>query len=455
MEAVSTARLEDWDKKYVWHPFTQMMVYAREKPLIIERGEGSYLYDTDGNKYLDGISSLWVTVHGHKKEEINRAIRQQLDRVAHSTLLGLANVPSILLAKKLAEITPPGLNKVFYSDNGATAVEIALKMAFQYWRQQDSKEFKSKQKFVSLVNAYHGDTIGSVSVGGMDLFHSIFKPLLFEVIHAPSPYCYRCPEGKDRARCSMECLEKLDRILERHHHELAGVIIEPVVQGAAGMLVAPEGYLGGVGGLCKKHNVLLIADEVAVGFYRTGKMLACEHEVVQPDLMCLAKGITGGYLPLAATLATDDIYSAFLGEVDEFKTFYHGHTYTGNPLACAAALANLELLEEKGFQAALQEKIAHFARNLKRFWELDHVGDVRQKGMMAGIELVENRDGSRPYPPGANIGHRVALEARKNGIIIRPLGNVIVLMPILSMSREELDELTRITYGAIKEVTGP
>jgi adenosylmethionine-8-amino-7-oxononanoate aminotransferase len=453
MGVISTAQLEAWDKEYVWHPFTQMKGYRKEKPLIVERGEGSYLYDTEGNRYLDGTSSLWVNVHGHKKDEIDRAVRDQLDRVAHSTLLGLANTPSILLAKRLVEITPPGLNKVFYSDSGATAVEIAIKIAYQYWQQQGREEFRPKKKFISLAEAYHGDTIGSVSVGGMDLFHRLFKPLLFETIHAPAPYCYRCFLGRDRGSCAMECVQAVEQLLDRHHQEVAGFVIEPLVQGAAGMLVAPEGYLSMISRLCRRYNVLFIADEVAVGFGRTGKMFACDHEEVSPDLMCLAKGITGGYLPLAATMATDEIYNAFLGEIEEFKTFYHGHTYTGNPLACAAALANLELIEKSNLIGGLQEKIYFLADGLERFWELNHVGDIRQKGMMAGIELVEDRVTKRPYPPGTNIGHRVILEARKNGLIIRPLDNVIVLMPVLSMSLPELGELLRITYSAIKKVT--
>jgi len=453
MKNVNVNQLEIWDKQYVWHPFTQMRGYLGEKPLIVDRGEGSYLYDVEGNRYLDGTSSLWVNVHGHVKEEINSVIREQLDRVAHSTLLGLANVPSVLLAKKLVEITPSGLNKVFYSDSGATSVEIALKIAYQYWQQQRREEYRSRRKFISLNEAYHGDTIGSVSVGGMDLFHSKFKPLLFETIHAPAPYCYRCPMGKNKDTCSMECLKEVESILDRHHREVAAFLIEPLVQGAAGMVVAPEGYLTAVSKLCKQYNVLLIADEVAVGFGRTGKMFACDHEGVRPDLMCLAKGITGGYLPLAATMATDLIYDAFLGEIEDFKTFYHGHTYTGNPLACSAALANLDLMEKINFIDGLQEKTVFLADGLKRFRNLEHVGDIRQKGMMVGIELVEDRPGKRLYPPGTNIGHRVILEARKNGLIIRPLGHVIVLMPILSMSLPQLEELLNITFNAIKTVT--
>jgi adenosylmethionine-8-amino-7-oxononanoate aminotransferase len=448
------ALLEQWDKEYVWHPFTQMQQYTREKPLIIARGEGSYLIDVEGKRYLDGVSSLWVTVHGHCHPALNRAIKEQLDEIAHSTLLGLANIPSILLAKKLVEITPPGLNKVFYSDAGATAVEIALKMAFQYWQQKEGGRFRNKTKFISLVEAYHGDTIGSVSVGGISLFHGIFKPLLFECLHAPAPYCYRCPLERERESCGMACADRLEELLKEHHQEVAAVIIEPLVQGAAGMITAPDGFLRRVRELCTRYNVLLIADEVAVGFGRTGRLFACEHERVSPDLMCLAKGITGGYLPLAATLTTDEVYSAFLGKPEEGKTFYHGHTYTGNPLACAAALASIELFEKENLLAALQPKIELLHRKLEGFWELPHVGDIRQRGMMVGIELVADKKTKQPYPKEEQVGHRVILEARRRGLVIRPLDNVIVLMPVLAMSEEELNQVLEITYESIAVVTG-
>lgn len=454
MKNYKPEQLEQWDKQYVWHPFTQMRQWQREKPLIIEKGAGSYLYDVEGNKYLDGISSLWVTVHGHGKKAINRAVREQLDQLAHSTLLGQANVPSTLLARKLAAITPPGLNKVFYSDSGSTAVEIGLKIAYQYWQQKGDEKYKTKRKFVSLVNAYHGDTIGSVSVGGIDLFHKIFAALLFETISAPAPYCYRCPLNLSPAACSTACLRELESLLDRRRHEIAGMVIEPLVQGAAGMVVAPEGYLAKVRELCTRYNILLIADEVAVGFGRTGKMFACEHEGVKPDIMCLAKGITGGYLPLAATMTTDEIYNAFLGETDEYKTFYHGHTYTGNPVACAAALANLELFEQERLIDSLQEKVSFFSAGLKKFTDLEHVGDVRQKGLMAGIEIVADTAAKEPFGVKHNVPHRIVLEARKNGLIIRPLDNVLVLMPILSMSVAELRQVLDITYAAVKKVTG-
>ncbi|MDD4588598.1 MAG: adenosylmethionine--8-amino-7-oxononanoate transaminase [Heliobacteriaceae bacterium] len=453
MTTYPVEQLSRWDKEYVWHPFTQMQEYRREEPLIIERGEGSFLIDVRGNRYLDGISSLWVNVHGHNHPRLNLALKNQLDHIAHSTLLGLANVPSIKLAKKLVAITPPGLNKVFYSDAGATAVEIAIKIAFQYWQQYEGGRYKTKTKFVSLGEAYHGDTIGSVSVGGMDLFHAMYKPLLFHGYQIPAPFCYRCSFGQTAGSCRQECLTVAEQVISTHTAKIAALIIEPLVQGAAGMIVQPPGYLRRLREICTRHNVLLICDEVAVGFGRTGTLFASEQEGVHPDLMCVAKGLTGGYLPLAATLTTDKVFDAFLGDHAEAKTFFHGHTYTGNPLGCAVALESIRLMEEGDLINSTREKAAVLARELERFNELEHVGEIRRQGMMIGIELVKNRTTKEPYPREMNIGHQVVLHARRNGLIIRPLDNVIVLMPILAMSLEELKQVVDITYASIKAVT--
>lgn len=446
-------RLVQWDKNYVWHPFTQMQMWNATDPLIIERGEGSYLIDVLGNRYLDGTSSLWVTVHGHVHPVLTQAIKEQVDKIAHTTLLGLANIPSIQLAKKLVEISPPGLNKVFYSDAGATSVEIALKIAFQYWQQQTAPQWRRKKRFISLREAYHGDTVGAVSVGGIDLFHVTYRDLLFAGYNAPTPYCYRCPLGQVRDKCNFACVLAVENIMAEHHREIAAMIVEPLVQGAAGMITAPDGYLRKIRELCTKYNILMIADEVAVGFGRTGTMFACEQEGVSPDIMCIAKGLTGGYLPLAATLTTDIIYQAFLGEHGHCKTFFHGHTYTGNPVGCAVALANIEVFE----QTQLLQHVRYLARimtgELERFKNLHHVGDIRQKGLMVGIELVKDKQTNEPYPWEENIGHQVILDARKQGLIIRPLGNVIVLMPLLGMSEKELQQVIAITYQAIKTIT--
>lgn len=441
--------LQTWDHTYLWHPFTPMKLWSEEKPLIIQRGKDFRLQDVEGRWYIDGVSSLWVTVHGHSQPALNSALKRQIKEIAHSTLLGLSHPPAITLAKELIKIVPQGLQRVFYSDSGSTAVEIALKMAFQYWANQGQSQKKS---FVCLENAYHGDTIGAVSVGGIPLFHQVYGPLLFKTYQAPSPYCYRCSLKKDPAHCQRACLERLGRILEKHHDSLAAVILEPLVQGAAGMIGYPAGYLKQVREWCSRYHVLLIADEVAVGFGRTGTLFACEQEEVTPDLLCLGKGITGGYLPLAATVTTEKIYKAFLGKVEEGKTFFHGHTYTGNPLACAAALANLGLMENPGFFPGLQKKIAWLEKELIPFSGLPKVGEVRQKGFMVGIELVKNQKTREPFPVKARTGHQVIMEARNLGIIIRPLGDVIVLMPPLSISIKGLKQLLEGTWRAIQTV---
>ncbi|MBM4122566.1 MAG: adenosylmethionine--8-amino-7-oxononanoate transaminase [Nitrospira sp.] len=445
-------RLADWDRQFLWHPFTQMLEWEREPPLIIERGTGPYLIDTQGRQYLDGVSSLWVNVHGHRHPVLDRAIRDQLTRIAHSTLLGLSNQPAIRLARELIRLAPPGLTKVFYSDNGSTAVEVALKMAVQYWRQRDPKA-GPKRSFLRLQLAYHGDTVGAMSVGGIELFRDRFRPLLFPALRADPPYCYRCPLGLTYPSCAMACLDPIERILKRRHRDLAGVIIEPLVQAAAGMVTAPPGYLARLRRLCTRHQVLLIADEVATGFGRTGRMFACEHEGVTPDLMAISKGLTGGYLPLGATLATDEIYQAFLGDYAEWKAFFHGHSYTGNPLGCAVALANLSVFRKERTLVRMRRGIAALRRLLRPLARLSHVGDIRQRGYMVGIELVKDRETKAPYPVTDRIGHRVTMEARRCGLITRPLGNVIVLMPPLSTTIRDLARMVSALHESIKVVT--
>jgi adenosylmethionine-8-amino-7-oxononanoate aminotransferase len=441
--------LKKWDREHLWHPFTQMQGFRGEEPLIISRGEGIYLYDIQGNRYLDGVSSLWANLHGHRRRELDRALVAQLSQVAHSTLLGIAHPPAIVLARRLVELAPAGLNKVFFSDNGSTAVEVALKVAFQFWRNRGQSR---KQRFLKLSGAYHGDTLGAVSVGGIPLFHEIYRPLLFDTLEAPAPYCYRCPHRED---CREQCLARLEELVAAHHQELAAVILEPVMQGAGGMIPQPPGYLAKVREVTRRHQVLLIADEVAVGFGRTGKMFACEHEGVSPDLLCLAKGITGGYLPLAATLATDEVYQAFLGEYQEFKTFFHGHTYTGNPLAAVVGLASLDIFVHDRVLKGLLAKIEQLAGRLQKMAEHPQVGDIRQRGLMVGLELVADKGSREPFPPARRTGHRVILAARQLGAILRPLGDVIVLMPPLCITPAELDTLCDITAAAIKQgVTG-
>ena len=440
-------RLLDLDLRHVWHPFTQMQVWPDDQPLVIVAGEGNYLIDARGSRYLDGVSSLWVNIHGHRKAEIDEALIAQLRQVAHTTLLGLASAPSIELAARLVKLAPPGLNRVFYSDSGSTAVEVAIKMAFQYWRQKGRPE---KRVFVALKEAYHGDTVGAVSAGGIDLFHEIFQELLFPVTRIPTPYRYRWPGPGD---CATACLDAAEALFEQRGKELAALIIEPLVQGAAGMITQPVGFLRELAALCRRHDVLLICDEVATGFGRTGTMFAVEQERVAPDLLCLAKGLTGGYLPLAATLATDRVYEGFLGTVQDKRTFFHGHSYTGNPLACAAALASLDLFESENILERIKPVIATLAEKLASIGELEHVGEVRQRGMMIGIELVRDRSTKTEYPYGECVGHRVCLAARKRGVLLRPLGNVVVLMPPLSLTSAEAGWLGDVVKESIDEVT--
>ncbi|HSD76764.1 MAG TPA: adenosylmethionine--8-amino-7-oxononanoate transaminase, partial [Solirubrobacteraceae bacterium] len=425
---MTTRELQDLDRRVLWHPFTQQQGWTTEEPpLLIERAEGCTVYDSDGNAYLDGTSSLWCNVHGHRHPRIDAAVRAQLDRVAHTTLLGLSHPSAVELAARLVELAPGDLARVFYSDNGSTACEIALKMAYQ-WHHQRGEWWRAG--FVCLESSYHGDTLGSVSVGGIDLFHSLYRPLLFQTHRA------RAGDPAD-----------LRRILAEHGERIAAVIVEPLVQGAGGMLVQPDGYLRAVRELCDEFGVFLICDEVATGFGRTGTLFACEQEGVAPDLLCVAKGLTGGYLPLAATLATERVYAGFLGAFDEFRTFFHGHTYTGNPLACAAGLATLDVFDEERTLERLQPKIALLGELLDELVApLPAVREVRRRGFMTGIEL-------EPLPVARRTGHRVTLEARARGAIVRPLGDVVVLMPPLAISEPDLRRLVAITAESIAAAT--
>jgi adenosylmethionine-8-amino-7-oxononanoate aminotransferase len=448
----TTQELQHIDRTNVWHPFTQMAEWTQQDQLIIESGKDNWLIDTKGNHYLDGVSSLWTNVHGHRVPEIDKAVQEQLTKIAHTTMLGLASVPATELAKRLVEILPEGLTRVFYSDSGSTAVEVALKIAFQF-QQQAEKGDPNRIKFISMQNAYHGDTIGSVAVGGMDLFHATYKHMLFQGEKVITPYCYRCPFGKEKDTCDRECFQHVEDVLEQHGSTAAAFVIEPLVQGAAGQLMHPAGYLTHVRNLCTRHNIILIADEVAVGFGKTGTMFACEQESITPDIICLAKGISAGYLPLAATVASEDIYNGFLGKHEEFKTFFHGHTYTGNPLACAAAIANLDYFEANSVMEKLQPKITHLQNKLAFMLELEHVGEIRNRGIMTGIELVQDKATKTSFETAEKMGHKVCMEARKHGVIIRNLGDVIVLMPPLSITLDEIDLLCNATTEAIKAVT--
>lgn len=438
------------DARVLWHPFAQMQGFHDDAPPMIVAAEGNELIDADGRRYLDGVSSLWCNVHGHRVPAIDDAIRRQLERVAHTTLLGLGAEASIECAEALLAVAPAGLSRVFFSDSGSTAVEIALKLAFQFQRQNGRPE---RQHFLTLGESYHGDTIGSVSLGGSELFHGIFGPLLFGKRTLPTPYGYRAPEGHTAESWGEHCAAEAERVIAATAHELAAVVLEPLIQGAAGMIVQPRGYLARVAASCRAHDVLLVLDEVATGFGRTGSMFACEQEGVCPDLLCVAKGLTGGYLPLAATLATERLYEGFLGPFESKRTFFHGHTYTGNALACAAATASLALFRTNDVLGALPAKLSRMAAWLEQIAALPHVGEVRRVGAMVGIELVQERGSKAPYDYAQRIGHRVIVAAREDAVLLRPLGNVVVWMPPLSITAAQLDRLGAATLRAIRAVT--
>ncbi len=449
MNEPTAEQLKRWDREHYWHGFTQMAEY---EPWIIDRAEGCTLVTIDGERVLDGVSSLWCNVHGHRHPRIDAAVREQLDRVAHVTSLGGGNTTTVRLARRLAEIAPGDLNHVFFSSDGACSVEIALKMALQYWQQCAAPQ-PNKTRYVALGEAYHGDTVGSVSLGGVDRFHATFRPLLFDVLRLPMPDSYRLPDGIAPQDAAAHYLAQAEALLRDRHDEIAALVIEPLVQGAAGMVMHPPGYLRGLRALTQKYNVLLIADEVAVGVGRTGTMFACAQENVVPDLLCLGKGLTGGYLPMAVTLASDRVYEAFLGEYEQLKTFFHGHTYGGNPLAAAAALATLDVFQEERTLENLPQKIARMGEHLCRIAEYPHVGSARQRGMMAGIELVRDRATQQPFAWQERRGLAVCQHARSRGVWLRPLGDVVILMPPLAVSLDELDRILLAAEHGIREAT--
>ena len=449
-------QLAQMDKACLWHPFTPMRQWIAGELMIIEAAEGFELIDAQGRRYIDGFSSLWCNLHGHRVPAIDRAIREQLDRVAHSTLLGFGSAASIEAARRLVEITPAGLAKVFFSDSGASAVEVALKMAFQYYANLGQPR---RRRFLALREGYHGDTVGAMSVGAVEVFHERFRSLLFDVTFVDTPNPYHNPAGDVTGQA---VLKQIDEALAAAPGEYCAVILEPLIQGAAGMLTQPPGFLSSLSELTRRHDVLLIADEVATGFCRTGKLFACEHENVTPDLMCLGKGLTGGYLPVAATMATKEIFDAFCGKVDEGRTFYHGHTFTGNALGCAAATASMDLISRTGLLDRLGDKVRLIARRLGELAEHPNVGDIRQCGMMAGVELVarrgsggaggqRHRSSDEAFPPQQRVGSAVCARARKFGLIIRPLGDVVVLMPAPAMDLKTLDRMMCATVETVKE----
>ncbi|MFB6262423.1 MAG: adenosylmethionine--8-amino-7-oxononanoate transaminase [Bradymonadaceae bacterium] len=444
--------LEEWDDEYLWHPFTPHSVYRDEDPLTVVGGDGHYLIDAEGRRYLDGVSSIWCNPFGHRREEIDEAIRDQLDRIAHSTLLGHANDRAVELAKRLVEVAPEDSSKAFFSDDGSTAMEIALKMAIQYWQQAEGGRESQRTTFLSFSNQYNGDTVGAVSTGGIDLFHSRFEPLLFDVIRALSPRFYERPEGQSREVAVQRFVDAFDDLVEEYADQLAAVVMEPGMQGAGGMVKFPEGFLGHAREVTERHGILLIVDEVAMGMGRTGSMFYCQQEDVQPDLMAVAKMLTGGYTPLAATLTTDEIYEAFLGPPEEGRTFFHGHTYTGNAIGAAAAVATLDIFEEENVLEEMQSTIDHLAEGLESLSSNPWVGDIRQLGLAAGVELTPTPGERESFESADRVGQKVCRAAREKGVFLRPLEDVIVLMPPLSISRDEIDDLLEAVEYGIDEV---
>jgi len=444
--------MDSWQKKdlkYIWHPYTQMKDCQKLPPILIERARGVRLYDHKGNFYYDTISSWWCNVHGHNHPQIKRAIKRQLDSLEHVLFSGFTHKAAIRLAEKIVSLTPSNLTKVFFSDNGSTSVEVALKMSFQYWKNIGEGK---KEKFVSLDCSYHGDTIGAMSVSGVDLFNEIFSPLFFSSFRVPSPYCYRCPMKKERDSCNIDCIKPLESLLEKEHRQIAGIIIEPLVLAAGGMIIYPGEYLIKVAELAKRFDVHLIVDEVATGFGRTGRMFACEHADIKPDFMCLSKGITGGYLPFGATLTTEKVYKAFYADYQDNKTFYHGHTYTANPLSCSAALASLEVFKNEKTLERAREIMTLFSDSLQEFRDLPLVGDVRYIGLIGALELVKDKSTKKSFAFGERIGLEVYKKGLKENLILRPLGNIIYLFPPLCIKRDELKKVLTSSYSVVKSL---
>jgi adenosylmethionine-8-amino-7-oxononanoate aminotransferase len=440
------------DRKHVWHPCTQQKDHETLPPIPIERGEGVYLIDTSGKRYIDGVSSWWVNLFGHSHPRLNRALAAQSEKIAHHIFAGFTHEPAVELARRLCELAPGRLNKVFFTDNGSSAVEAAMKMSFQYWQQVGKPK---KTKFLSLTEAYHGETVGALSVGGCDLYRTIYRPMLLEEFQAQGPDCFRCPYGLQRTTCQAQCFEHLERMVTEEAQNIAAVIIEPLIQGAAGMRIYPPLYLQKLRALCDRNQVHYIADEIAVGFGRTGRMFANEHAGVAPDLMCLSKGITGGYMPLAVVLATDEIYDAFYDDYQSQKAFLHSHSYSGNPLACAVAVEVLRIFEEEKILQSLPEKMALFDDYAPRFEAHPHVGEFRRCGMVAAVEMVREKADKTPYPWQERRGYQAYQKALAKGAVLRPLGNVLYFMPPLTTPAEVLGELLDIAFSVIDEVTAP
>ncbi len=440
--------LQKKDKKYLWHPYTQMKDYQTRDLLIIDHAQGNYLYDEHGKRYFDTISSWWCILHGHNHPTMQEFVSRQLHRLDQVLLAGTSHEPAILLAEKLVKLTSAPLSKIFFSDNGSTACEVALKMSLQYWRH---RELPAKNRFISLERGYHGDTIGTMSLGGVPEFHQEFKSILFPSFSLPSPHCYRCPMNREPGSCELECLNPLETLLAEKSEQVAAFILEPLLQAAGGMRMYPPAYLNRAAKLTKKYNIHLILDEVATGFGRTGRMFAYEHAGIVPDFLCLSKGLTGGMLAMGATVTSDKIYNAFYADYGENKTFYHGHTFTGNPLASAAALGSLQVFAEEKSLDYIQSIIPHLHQGMERFRALEWVGDVRCLGMICALELVKDKTSKEEFSFSERVGWKIYLKGLEKGLILRPMGNTVYLWLPLSTSRDEVDEIVELTYQVVAD----
>ncbi|MDK2820184.1 MAG: adenosylmethionine---8-amino-7-oxononanoate aminotransferase [Clostridia bacterium] len=443
---------QEKDLQYIWHPCSQMKDYEDFPPIVIERGEGPYLYDIEGNSYLDAVSSWWVNLFGHSNKRINEAIRKQCEQLEHVIFANFSHKPAIELAERIVNITPEGLNKVFFSDNGSSAVEVALKLSYQYHQQLGHEK---KTKFVSITDAYHGETLGALAVGDLDLYSLIFEKLMMSTYRTKGPDCYRCPYGQTRENCSAECFEGMEKLFEEHHEEICGVIIEPLIQCAAGMKIYPPIYLKKLRDLCTEYKVHFIADEIAVGFGRTGKMFACEHAGISPDIMCVSKGLTAGYLPLALTLVTDEIYEAFYDDYTKLKAFMHSHSYTGNPITCSVANETLNIFRDENVLEKNQEK-SRFINQLVREKAKNHpyIGEFRQLGMVGALELVEDKKTKKGFDWKKRVGYNIYRKAVPKGVLLRPLGNVIYFMPPYVVEEKDIELMVNTAFDCINEYFG-
>ena len=438
------------DLKYIWHPCSQMKDYETLSPIVIEKGEGIYLFDTEGKRYIDVISSWWCNLLGHCNPKINAAVKNQIDSLEHVIFANFTHKPAITLCEKLSKILPVGLCKFNFTDNGSSAIEAAMKVSFQYHAQTGNPQ---KTKFMALSDAYHGETIGALSAGDCDLYTKLYKPILMDIIRIKGPDCFRCPYGKTRENCNCECFEDAEKQFEKYGQETAAILVEPMLQGSAGMKIYPPLYLKKLRRICDKYNVHLLADEIATGFGRTGKMFAFDHAGVSPDIMCLSKGLTGGYMPCAMFVTTQKIYNAFYSDYNEGKAFMHSHTYSGNPLACAAANAVLDILSDGSVLKQAQENAIYFNKIIKeKFLPHKNVGEVRSIGLINAIELVKDKTTKEPLDGKLRTGYQIYKKALQKGVILRPLGDVIYFNPPLIIGRKDMDFVTDIALECLKEV---